>query len=109
MTRTWRVGDLKPDLKVKLSNGDDETFNAEEADEITVVGVRSDGTTAFRKTPPSDVTFVDPYSTVTVLLAADDTATADTIDIEVELVWSDGKRQTVEVDRGMIIEDDLES
>lgn len=110
MTRVWRVGDLKPDLIVRLYNEDGSTFNAEDADSVTLVGIREvDGSQAFKR--QVDNVVYDPdskTSRATMLLQPDDTSVASDIAMEAECVWPGDKRQTVPVDRGMSVVEDVE-
>lgn len=104
MTRTWTVGDLKPDLRVKLTNRDGD-FNAEDADQVWLVAAYPDGSLAFNKqadtvtyTPPSGD--VHGYSEVTMMWEPDETAVAAELDMVVRCIWPGGKPQTVPIDRG---------
>jgi hypothetical protein len=93
------TGDLKPDLRITLSDPDT-GFDASAATSVLIVGKRK-GVQVFSRAPISIVvtgTGVGTESELTMEWQAGDTSVAGTIWIEIELVWPGNVPQTVKAE-----------
>lgn len=100
------TGDLKPDLRVTLSD------DAGSAVDITTASVlikgRQNGALLFSRAPAS-TSIVGLTSVVTMLWQATDTDTVGRIEVEVEVTWPVGKPQTFRCGEVVEVEDDFDA